>query len=264
MMQEGQRSDMLHEKIALVTGSGRGIGRAIALRLARDGADIVVNFFRNRKPAEETAAEVRALGRKALVVKANVGDLDQLAGLFQQVESEYGGLDILVNNAASGFNRPIVEQKPRGWDWALNINARSALFGAQFALPLMQVRGGGKIVNITSMGSQRVLPDYAVVGASKAALEAVTRYLAVEFASYDIAVNAVSPGMVATDALNHFRQINTDLDSAMQRVQEKTPVGRIATPHDIAGVVAFLCSPEACMIRGQVVVVDGGYTLVQD
>ncbi len=255
---------MFQEQTALVTGSGRGIGRAIALRLARDGANIVVNFFRNRKPAEETAAEIRALGRKALVVKANVGDLDQLAGLFHQVEAEYGGLDILVNNAASGFNRPIVEQKPRGWDWALNINARSALFGAQYALPLMQVRGGGKIVNITSMGSQRVLPDYAVVGASKAALEAVTRYLAVEFAPYDIAVNAVSPGMVATDALAHFRKVNTDLDSVMQGVQNKTPVGRIATPQDIAGVVAFLCSPEANMIRGQIVVVDGGYTLVQD
>ena len=255
---------MFSEMTALVTGSGRGIGRAIALRLARDGADVVVNFFRNRKPAEETAAEIRELGRRAVVVKANVGDLDQLAALYATVEKEFGGLDILVNNAASGFNRPIIEQKPRGWDWALNINARAALFGAQYALPLMQARGRGRIVNITSMGSHRVLPDYAVVGVSKAALNAVTRYLAVEFAPYDIAVNAVSPGMVATDDLGHIRQLHADHDATMTRVQEKTPAGRIVSPVDVAGVVAFLCSPAADMIRGQVVVVDGGYTLVQD
>jgi enoyl-[acyl-carrier protein] reductase III len=252
------------DKIALVTGSGRGIGRAIALRLARDGADLVVNFFRNRKPAEETADEIRALGRKALVVKANIGDLDQLASLFLAVEEEYGGLDILVNNAASGFNRPIVEQKPKGWEWAININARAALFGAQHALPLMQRRAGGHIVNITSMGSHRVLPDYAVVGASKAALDAITRYLAVEFAPYGISVNAVSPGMAATEALIHFRKVRADLDAVMTRVQERTPAGRLVTPEDVAELVAFLCTPAASMIRGQVILIDGGATLTAE
>lgn len=130
-------------KIALVTGSGRGIGRAIALHLAEQGADIVVNFFRNREPAEETAEAIRALGRRALVVKANVGDLDDLAQLYQEVEQHFGGLDILVHNAASGYNRPALEQKPRGWEWTININARSLLFGAQHAARLMAGRGGG-------------------------------------------------------------------------------------------------------------------------
>ena len=125
-------------KIVLVTGSGRGIGRAIALHFARLGANVVVNFFRNRAPAEETAAEIRALGRQALVVKANVGEIEGIESLFDTIESRLGGLDILVSNAASGFNRPVMEQKPRGWDWTLNINARALLFSAQRAAPLMK------------------------------------------------------------------------------------------------------------------------------
>ena len=170
------------KKIALVTGSGRGIGRAIALRLARGGADVVVNFFRNRAPAEDTAEAIRTLGRRALVVKADVGDPDDLERLLAETVSGFGGLDILINNAASGYNRTVLEQKIKGWDWTLNINARAALFLSQGAAPLMAARGGGFIVNLSSPGAGRVMPEYVVVGASKAALEAVTRYLGVELA----------------------------------------------------------------------------------
>ncbi len=248
-------------KLALITGSGRGIGQAIALRLAQDGADVVVNFFRNRAPAEETAAQIRALGRKALVVKADVGEPEGLDTLFNTIEQEFGGLDIFVSNAASGYNRPVMEQKIKGWDWTLNINARAALFGAQKAAPLMEKRGGGHIVNISSPGSFRVLPDYVVVGASKAALEALTRYLAVELAPKNIVVNAVSPGIVATDALKHFtatRDLGPDL---LATKAKETPAGRLVTPEDVAGVVAFLCSPAAEMIRGQTILMDGGHSL---
>jgi enoyl-[acyl-carrier protein] reductase III len=247
-------------KIALVTGSGRGIGRAIALHFAQKGAGVAVNFFRNRAPAEETAAYIRSLGRRAILVKADVGDLDAIDRLFEEVEEAFGGLDILIANAASGYNRPAMAQKPKGWEWTMNINARSLLFAAQRAVPLMEKRGGGSIVSISSPGSSRVLPDYVVVGASKAALEALTRYLAVELGPKNIAVNAVSPGIVPTDALKFLEAAQAE--DLLNQVAARTPAGRVLTPEDVAGVVAFLCTPAASMIRGQVIIVDGGYTLL--
>jgi enoyl-[acyl-carrier protein] reductase III len=250
------------DKVALVTGSGRGIGRAIALRLAADGADIVVNFFRNRAPAEDTAEEIRNLGRKAVVLKANVGDLEDLENLFIGAEETFGGLDFFISNAASGYNRPVLDQKPKGWEWTMNINARSLLFGAQHATRLMQHRGGGAIVSLSSPGASHVIPDYVVVGASKAAIETLTRYLAVELAPLGIRVNAVSPGVVRTDALEHF-DVTQD-ESVITRVSAITPAGRLVTPEDVADLVAFLCSQEADMIRGQTIVIDGGFTLLGD
>lgn len=246
-------------KTALVTGSGRGIGRAIALHLASFGADVVVNFFRNRGPAEETAAAIEEMGVKAHLVKANVGEIPDLERLIAETEKTFGGLDFLINNAGSGYNRPVMEQRPKGWDWTMDINARALLFLAQNAVPLMEKKGGGAIVSISSPGSFRVLPEYAVVGASKAALEALTRYLAVELAPRNIVVNAVSPGIVKTEALQHFNTMQDD--DLLGEIAAETPAGRIVTPEDVAGIVGFLCSPEAEMIRGQVILADGGFTL---
>jgi enoyl-[acyl-carrier protein] reductase III len=246
-------------KYALVTGSGRGIGRAIALHFARQGACVAVNFFRNRAPAQATVDEIQGMGRQALLVRADVGTIEGIDRLFETIEAEWGALDYLVCNAASGYNRPVMEQKPKGWDWTMNINARSLLFSAQRAVPLMERRGGGAIVSLSSPGSSRVLPDYVVVGASKAALEAVTRYMAVELAPKNIIVNAVSPGVVETDALKHFDA--TSDPGLLDRARRLNPAGRLVTPEDVAGVVAFLCSPAAAMIRGQTILVDGGYTL---
>ena len=247
-------------KIALVTGSGRGIGRAIAIHFAQNGADVIVNYFRNREPAEEIALEIEKLGRRVLVVKADVGNLDDLNHMFDEVEKEFGGLDILIHNAASGYNRPALEQKPKGWDWTMNINARALLFAAQRATPLMEKRGGGKIVSISSAGATRVLPDYVVVGASKAALESLTRYLGVELVSKNIIVNAVSPGMVETEALTHFAGMESK-ENILQKFIRQVPAGRLVSTEDVASVVAFLCTPAASMIVGQTIVVDGGYTL---
>jgi enoyl-[acyl-carrier protein] reductase III len=247
-------------KVALVTGSGRGIGRAIAIHFANLGADVAVNFFRNRAPAEETVRQIEKLGQRALLIKADVGNLEDLKRIFEEVEGEFGGLDIYIHNAASGYNRPALEQKPKGWDWTMNINARALLFAAQRAVPLMEKRGGGHIVSVSSPGSTRVLPDYVVVGASKAALESLTRYLAVEFAPLNIVVNAVSPGIVNTEALQHFDVIRKD-EEIIEKAVAATPAGRILTPEDVAGVVEFLCSPAAEMIRGQVIQVDGGFSL---
>lgn len=244
-------------KVALITGGGRGIGRAIAQRLASEGADVVINYFRNRKAAEESAALCEAHGVTTHLVKADVGDLEALEAMFQEVEAQFGGLDILINNAASGYIRPIEQQRAKGWEWTMNINARSHLFAAQYALPLMKKRGGGAIIGISSLGSIYTLPEYVVIGASKAAVEALTRYIAVEFAPYNIRANAVSGGVVETEALQHFERGQEMIESARQR----TPAGRAVTPEDMANVVAFLCSEEAAMIRGQTIVVDGGYTL---
>jgi enoyl-[acyl-carrier protein] reductase III len=247
-------------KIALVTGSGRGIGKAIAKHLAQLGADIIVNFFRNRAPAQSTLEEIQKMGRRAWLVKADIGAERGLAYLFDTIGSEIGGLDFLIMSAASGYNRPVMQQRVKGWDWTLNINARAALFAAQKAAPLMQARGGGAIVNISSPGSSRVLPEYVVVGASKAALEAISRYLAVELSAMNIVVNAVSPGLVWTDALQHFSVIRKD-ENLIEKALQLTPAGRLVTPDDVAHVVPFLCSPAASMIRGQTILVDGGYSL---
>jgi len=246
-------------KIALVTGSSRGIGRAIGLRLAGEGADIVVNFFRNRAAAEETADAIRRLGRRAWVVKAHVGDEGKVSELFNTIRDQAGGLDILVCNAASGSLRPVLEQDVKGWEWTQSINARSLLLCAQRAAPLMAARGGGCIVSLSSLGSSRVLPSYVAVGVSKAAVETLTRYLAVELAPQGIVVNAVSGGIIDTDALKHFPEGGEEMLSAGRT---RTPAGRLVTPADVAEVVAFLCTPAASMIRGQTLVVDGGYSLM--
>ncbi|MBI4492277.1 MAG: enoyl-[acyl-carrier-protein] reductase FabL [Chloroflexi bacterium] len=243
-------------KVAVVTGGGRGIGRAIVLELARRGADVVVNYLRNEAAAEQTAQEARALGVRAVALRAHVGDPGKVERLFQQVGEQLGGLDILVNNAASGVIRSALELEPHHWDWTMNINARGAWLAARAAAPLMDGRGGS-IVNLSSLGSQRVLPEYVAVGVSKAALEAVTRYLAVELAPRGIVVNAVAGGLVETDALQHFAR----RDQMLADARTRTPAGRMVEPEDIARVVAFLCTDDARMIRGQVIVVDGGYSL---
>lgn len=245
----------LEGKRALVTGGGRGIGRAIVLELARRGAHVLVNYFRNSDSAEETAGAARAFGVESLPLRGHVGDPDRIQRMFDEVRSSWGRLDILVNNAASGVIRPSMELETRHWDWTMNINTRGAWLCARHAAELMDQ--GGSIVSISSLGSGRVLPDYAAVGVSKAGLEALTRYLAVELAPRGIVVNAVSGGLVETDALDFFAGREAMLESARSR----TPAGRMLAPEDLARVVAFLCTPDATMIRGQTIVVDGGYTL---
>ena len=238
-------------KLALVTGSGRGIGRAIALKLASQGVDIIVNFFRRREAAEQTAKDVEALGVKAEIIRANVGDPVKLDEMFDTIAANFGRLDILINNAASGVGRSILDIDIKAWDWTMNINAKAPLLCAQRAAKLME--RGGKIVNISSLGSSFVWPTYAVVGVSKAALEALTRYLAIELAPKGICVNAVAASAVDTEALKFYIK-----QGLVKDTRQATPAGRMVTPEDVANVVAFLCSEEAFMIRGQTVIVDGG------
>lgn len=239
-------------KLALVTGSGRGIGRATALKLASLGCDIIVNYFRRRETAESTAKDIQALGVRAEVVKANVGDPAKIDEMFDTIANRFGYLDILISNAASGVGRPIMDVDVKAWDWTMDINAKAFLLCVQRAVQLMEGRAG-TVVSISSLGSRFVWPTYAAVGVSKAALEALTRYLAIEMIPKGIRVNAVSASAVNTEALQFYIREGYVKDS-----KQTTPAGRMVTPEDVANVVAFLCSEEAFMIRGQTIVVDGG------
>ena len=233
-----------------VSGGTRGIGRAIALRFARDGARrVAVGYLRNDAAAEVTAHELRELGADVTLVRGNVTServLGEVAAL--------GPLDVLVHNAATGVIRPALETDDKHWDWTMNANARALLQLARVAAP--QMADGSSIVAISSLGAQRVLENYVLVGTSKAALESVVRYLAVELAPR-VRVNAVSGGVVETGALAHFPNREQMLEAG-----RSNPVGRLVASDDIAGAVAFLCSPDADMIRGQTIVVDGGYSLL--
>jgi enoyl-[acyl-carrier protein] reductase III len=233
-----------------VTGGSRGIGRAIALRFARDGAKrVAIGYFRSDRAAEATATQLRELGAKPTLVRGNIGSdrvLDEVVAL--------GPLDVLVHNAASGVSRPALEAEDKHWDWTMNTNARALLQLARVAAPTMS--DGASIVAISSLGAQRVLDNYTLVGTSKAALEALVRYLAVELAPA-IRVNCVSGGVVETDALDAFPN-----REEMLAAGAANPVGRIVEPDDIAAAVAFLCSDEAKMIRGQTLIVDGGFSLL--
>ena len=245
-------------KIALVTGASRGIGRATALRLAREGADVAVGFFRNREGAEKTVAEIEEIGRRAVAVRAHIGDADKLLELVDVTQRELGPPTILVSNAASGVLRPLSEMDLKGWQWTMDVNARALMLLAQATRDGMRTAGGGTIVALSSLGSDRVLPSYGAVGASKATVEALVRYLAVEGAADGIRANVVSAGVVDTDALRHF----PDREGMLASAAERTPAGRTLTPDDVAAAVCFLCSDDAWMIRGEVLRVDGGYSLI--
>ena len=249
-------SGSLAGRRALVTGGSRGIGRCIALDLARRGATVAFSYLRNGDAAEETLAQIRELGGTAYAIKGRIDDTERCNALVDEAAEQLGGLDLLVSNAASGVIRPVMELTEKHWDWTLDTNARALLLLAQRAAPVMEQAGGGGIVAISSLGSFRVLDNYTLVGVSKAALEACVRYLAVELAAKGIRVNAVSGGVVNTDALEHFP--NKD---EMLAMGDRTPAGRIVEPQDIADAVAWLAGSESSMIVGQTLIVDGGYSL---
>jgi enoyl-[acyl-carrier protein] reductase III len=245
----------LQGKVALVTGGSRGIGRAIAIRLAEQGADVIVNYVRHKRDAVDTAQEVEKLGRKCLLVKANVANSDDVEKMFAGIANEFGHLDILVSNAASGVLKPALELTERHWNWAMDINARALLTLVQQGLPLM--KRGSRVMAVSSLGSVRAIENYTTVGASKAALESLVRHLAVELGPQGIHVNTISAGAVDTDALKHFPNRDEILGAATAR----TPLGRLTTPQDVADIALFLCSKLSNMIQGQIITVDGGYAI---
>jgi enoyl-[acyl-carrier protein] reductase III len=236
----------------LVTGGSRGIGRAIARRFAELGAArVVLGYLRADRAAEEAAEEIRRLGAEPVLLRGNVAS--------ERVAAEVaalGSLDVLVHNAATGVIRPALETEDKHFDWTLAANARALLSLTRAAAPGMGP--GSSIVALSSLGSTRVLENYVLVGTSKAALEALIRYLAVELAPRGVRVNGVSAGVVETEALDYFPNRDQMLSSSLER----TPAGRLVEPVDIAHAVCFLCSPDAEMVRGQTLVVDGGFSLL--
>ncbi len=228
------------------------------MELASEGASIAFNYLRSHESARKTERDILDLGVDCLRLQAPLNDPDAIDTLFSTIDKRFGKLDILVNNAASGVMRPSTALTLKHWAWTLETNTRAPWLCAIAASKLM--KQGGRIINITSPGSTRVLKDYSAVGVSKAALEALTRYLAIELAHLNISVNAVSAGYVLTTALNAFANER----EAFKQANIPTPAGRIVEPEDVAGVVAFLCEDRAEMIRGQVLLVDGGRTIVQE
>lgn len=252
----------LSGQAALVTGGSRGIGRAIAGRLAAAGARVAINFLRNRKAAEETAQTIARAGGEVLILKGNVAEEEHVDRMLAEIREKFGRLDILVSNAASGVLKPAAEITPKHFEWTIKINAQAFLLLVQKALPLLQAhataRTPGRVLAVSSLGALRAIPYYAAVGASKGALESLVRHLALELGPKHICVNIVSPGVVDTDALRHF----PNRDAMLAFSARHTPAGRLVSPEDVADVVLLLAGPLAAMIHGQTIVVDGGYSIV--
>ena len=242
-------------KVALVTGGSRGIGRAISLRFASEGANIVLNFFRNRSAAEATMAEIKSRGVEVLEARCNIGNPQGVDKIFAKIKEQFGKLDILVSNAALGSFSPALDIDDQAWDLAMEVNAKAYLHCVQRAKEMMP--SGGKIVAITSLGSQRYIKGYGSIAVSKAAIETLTRYLAVELAPQRINVNTVCGGFIDTEALRSLPAF----ENLKQQVITRTPGERLGQPEDIADVVAFLCSEDSRWITGQTIIVDGGFSL---
>ena len=248
-------AEPLAGKVALVTGAARGIGRAIAHKLAAHGCDVAVNYYNSAEEAEKLSAEIRAQGRRAFAIKASVGIPDSVDELFAEFRERFDRLDILVSNAASGVLKPTVDMTLKHWRWCMETNALALNLLTQRALPLMAP--GARIIAMSSLGAQRAMPGYGFIGASKAALEALVRALAQELGPRGIRVNTVSAGVVDTDALKYF----PNREELIADFSRRNPAGPELTPQDVAGAVFLLCLPEAGMINGHTLVVDGGFAI---
>jgi len=249
----------LAEKKALVTGSGTGIGREIALQCAREGADVVLHYAHSDAGAKSAVAEIQAMGRRAAAFRANFDDVDQVVGLGEMALDFLGGVDCLVNNAGITFNKPFLKVTREQFDQMYHVNIRAQFFLTQRVVAEMEQHGGGAICNVTSIHGVQGAPEHSVYAGTKGAIIAYTRALAVELGHKGIRVNAIAPGWVTVEnyynVLPGFNEADAKKDAA-----EKVPLGRSGVPLDIAKLAVFLCSEDAGYIVGQTIVADGGTT----
>ena len=246
----------LKGKVAFVSGGTKGIGKCIALGLAEKGAHVVVNYFRSRSAANETVEEIKAHGVESYAHRANMGNHDQLPPIFEGIKERFGKLDILISNAALGLYTQMLDIDDKAWDLSMHTNARAFLNSVQLASPLMPDHS--RIVTLSSLGSIRYIPGYASIGVSKAAIENMVKYMAIELAERKITVNCVSGGFIDTSALTVF----PNYQDMLNQVSERTPFKRVGKPEEVADVAVFLAGPKATWITGQTIIVDGGYSLM--
>jgi len=249
---------LLANKTALVTGSSRGIGRASALAFAREGANVVIHYRRQKDEAEQVVSEITRLGRKALLVEAELEDADQVRAMFRDIKEAFGGLDIFMANAAASAFKPMMELKPHHLERTYRLLVQHFVLSVQEAVPLMEGRDG-RIITVSGHGAHFTLPRYGNIGSAKAALESLTRYWAYELGPRGITVNAISPGVVETESEKFY--MGEQRAAFHQALERATPLRRVGTPEDIADVAVFLASPWARFVTGQVIGVDGGLTL---
>jgi enoyl-[acyl-carrier protein] reductase III len=242
-------------KLALVTGGSRGIGRAVALKLAKGGCDVAIVYHNSHEEAEAVCDAIRGMGRRAQAIQADVSDPEIVAEIFAALRQQFDRLDFLVSNAATGVLKPALQLTLKHWRRCLETNALALNLLAQQAVPLMPA--GGRIIALSSLGAARAIPQYAFIGASKAALESLVRSLAQELGPRGIRVNVVSAGVVDTDALKYF----PNRDQLLAEFARRAPAGPTLTPEDVADAVYLLCQPEAAMITGHTLVVDAGYCI---
>lgn len=246
----------LRGKTAFVSGGTRGIGLAVAERLAQEGANVVVNYLRSRDAAERAVNRIKSFGVDSFAHRANIGNPKQLPAMFDAIEERFGQLDIMISNAALGVYRNLLDVDDKAWDLSMHTNAHAFLHLLQLSSKIMPEHS--RIVALSSLGSIRYIPGYSAIGVSKAALENMVRYAAIEFAEKNITVNCVSGGFIDTSALKVF----PNYEEMKKNVEARTPFGRIGKPGEVADVVCFLASPKASWITGQTVIVDGGYSLM--
>ena len=249
-------SATLLNKVALITGGARGIGRATALKLASAGADIAIVYYNSSDAAQVLVDDIKALGRQAIAIQANVADHTSVKEMFNEFKTHFNRLDFLISNAASGVLKPAMKMTTKHWRWCMETNALALNHLVSEGRELMPV--GSRVVALSSLGAQRAIPNYAFIGASKAALEALVRSLSLELAVAGISVNTVSAGVVDTDALAHFPNREQLLDEYQSRALAARPL----TPADVANAIYLLCLPEAEMIKGHTLFVDAGYSVV--